>query len=71
MVFDGEPDQGVSDGLTGCYKVSINQPDDDCDVTIMMTAMSLVVLIMLCLLCHKNPDLADAEMISSMVTTIY
>jgi len=20
VVFDGEPDQGVSDGLTGCYK---------------------------------------------------
>ena len=25
VVFDGEPDQGVSDGLTGCYKVSIDQ----------------------------------------------
>ena len=25
VVFDGEPDEGVTDGLTGCYKVSINQ----------------------------------------------
>ena len=23
VVFDGEPDEGVSDGLTGCYKVFI------------------------------------------------
>ena len=25
VVFDGEPDEGESDGLTGCYKVSLNQ----------------------------------------------
>ena len=23
VMFDGEPDEGVSDGLTGCYKVFI------------------------------------------------